>query len=282
MNLRSAGTVRDARKWPKRDKRKDPNRLDLINFKLLSPYTIQKMLNGVQILTSLQQAAGEHTEYFTYHNVKIRNSSLKRGIRFYEIGTTKFLGNCLTKRLENREIHDIQQLREALKPDTEIGKDKWLDLVGLLVPEEVVDRMLGDVEDGRINTLEQLAGAFASMHEGYASYEWTWAANVLEKQLGKSIGDITGADVEHVVSRWKDAVVELDNLLHADATKEFAPTVQIGYGIDGDQHTMSDDFAQVRGTLEANSFVSEIKEHIDRKTKLGDEVIARIRQLPAT
>ncbi len=46
INLRSVGTVRDAQKWPKRDKRKDPNKLDYINFNLLSPYTIQKMIKG--------------------------------------------------------------------------------------------------------------------------------------------------------------------------------------------------------------------------------------------
>jgi len=46
VNLRSVGTVRDARKWPKRDRRKDPRKLDRINFKLLSPYTVGKMVNG--------------------------------------------------------------------------------------------------------------------------------------------------------------------------------------------------------------------------------------------
>ncbi|MHC4147189.1 MAG: DUF4954 family protein, partial [Planctomycetota bacterium] len=54
VNLRSVGTVRDARKWPNRDKRKDPRKLDLINFKLLSPYTIQKMLNGSRLLAELR------------------------------------------------------------------------------------------------------------------------------------------------------------------------------------------------------------------------------------
>lgn len=46
-NLKSVGTIRDAKKWPKRDARKDPDRLDCINYNLLSPYTIRKMLNAV-------------------------------------------------------------------------------------------------------------------------------------------------------------------------------------------------------------------------------------------
>ena len=44
VNLRSVGTIRDVQKWPKRDKRTDPNRLDYINYNHLSPYTIHKMM----------------------------------------------------------------------------------------------------------------------------------------------------------------------------------------------------------------------------------------------
>ena len=50
VNLRSVGTIRDAQKWPKRDARKDPDRLDCINYNLLSPYTIQKMFKGIKLL----------------------------------------------------------------------------------------------------------------------------------------------------------------------------------------------------------------------------------------
>ena len=49
VNLRSVGTIRDALKWPKRDKRTDPHQLDCINFNLLSPYSIQKMLTGMEL-----------------------------------------------------------------------------------------------------------------------------------------------------------------------------------------------------------------------------------------
>ena len=52
-NLKSVGTIRDAQKWPKRDKRTDPDKLDCINFNLLSPYTIQKMLQGIDTLQGM-------------------------------------------------------------------------------------------------------------------------------------------------------------------------------------------------------------------------------------
>ncbi|MHC4157621.1 MAG: DUF4954 family protein [Planctomycetota bacterium] len=279
VNLRSVGIVRDARKWPKRDKRKASEKLDIINFKLLSPYTVQKMLNGYTLLTNLKESSGATSDYFTYHSVKIKNHSLDRGIKLYKIGINKFLGNCLIKRLENKNFKNVEELRAALSAETAIGAGKWLDMAGLFAPEECVDKMLDDIEKGTINTLEQLAETFRSMHESYPAYEWTWAVNVLQQQLGRTIDKITADDIIELTKKWKGAVVELDHRLYDDAKKEFAAIAQIGYGIDGNEDVKHADYAEVRGTLEQNSFVSEIEKHITSKTKLGDELINRMEKL---
>ena len=279
VNLRSVGTVRDARKWPKRDRRKDPKKLDHINFKLLSPYTIGKMLNGRAVLENLRATSGENTEYFTYNNVRIKSGSLERGIRLYEIGIDKFLGNCLIKRLENKQFKNVNDLRDALSPETDTGQGKWVDLAGMLAPQDCVEKMLNDIEAGIINSLEQVTEGFQSIHNRYGVYEWTWAADVLQRRLGKTIDKITAQDIIEMVTKWKEAVVELDHMLYADTKKEFAATAQIGFGVDGDQETRRADFEQVRGTFEGNSFVSEIEEHITKKTSLGDELIGRMGKL---
>ncbi len=279
VNLRSVGTVRDARKWPKRDRRKAGEKLDQINFKLLSPYTIQKMLNACQLLANLKATSGETSEYFIYHSVKIRNSSLDRGVKLYQIGIDKFLGNCLIKRLEGKTFGGIGELQAALKPQTSLGPGKWLDLAGLLAPEEAVQQMLWDVEEGRIGSLEQVAEGFRLMHVNYSEYEWAWAVNILQQRWGKTIENITADDVIELAARWKTAVVELDRMLHADARKEFAATAQIGYGLDGEPKTKQADFEHVRGTFEENDFVLEIEKHITVKTALADELIGRMEPL---
>jgi len=279
VNLRSVGTVRDARKWPKRDKRKDPKKLDYINFKLLSPYTIQKMLNGCQLLTNLKLTSGETSDYFTYHSCKIKSSSLDQGIKLYQVGIDKFLGNCLIKRLENKQFKSVDELRAVLSPETSIGTGKWVDLAGLFAPEESVQKMLSDIENGSISTLEQVTEAFRLIYDNYPKYEWDWAAGVLQQRLGKTIDTITTDDIIELTTKWKEAVVELDHRLYADAKKEFTDTAQIGYGIDGNEQTKHSDFAQVRGIFEKDSFVSEIEKHIAGKTKLGDELISRMEKL---
>ena len=72
------------------------------------------------------------------------------------------------------------------------------------------------------------------------------------------------------------AIVEAIN---PDAKKEFADTVQIGYGLDGDEATRRGDFTAVRGTFEEDGFVSEIEQHIISKTAIGDELISRMESL---
>ena len=112
-NLKSVGTIRDAKKWPVRDKRTDPDRLDQINYNLLSPYTIQKMLNGVAILKNLQKVSGVNTDTYTYQNGTIKKSSLKNGLKYYGMAIDKFLGNSLITRIMNSEFSNIEELRKA-------------------------------------------------------------------------------------------------------------------------------------------------------------------------
>ena len=128
VNLRSVGTIRDAQKWPKRDKRTDENQLDYINYNLLSPYTVQKMFKGRDMLMALRQASGELSDTYSYQSAKIKNSSLKNGIRFYEIAIHKFLGNSIIKRLEGIDFRNDDEIRSRLRPDTEVGAGEWVDI----------------------------------------------------------------------------------------------------------------------------------------------------------
>ena len=97
--------------------------------------------------------------------------------------------------------------------------------------------------------------------------------------MGKTIDKITPDDIIELARKWKEAVVELDHRLYADAKKEFAATAQIGYGLDGDEETKHADFEQVRGRFEENSFVCEIEKHIISKTKLCDEFTRQMEKL---
>ena len=279
-NLRTVGTIRDAQKWPKRDNRKDPHKLDQINFNLLSPYTVQKMWHGREVLDELVALGGENTEVFGYKNCKIRNSSLKHGRELYTIGIQKFLGNSLISRLEKSEWHTMDEVRKALRPDSTIGLGGWADLAGLLAPKSEVTRLLNDIEAGKLN-LEAIQERLVEMHAHYYSYEWTWALEHLEQVWGCDVEHVTLEQIRKTVEEWKAAVVNLDKMVYNDARKEFDMNSQTGFGVDGDRDQAQADFEEVRGSFESNSFVKAVLEHIETKSKLGDKILEALGTLGA-
>lgn len=279
VNLKSVGTIRDAQKWPRRDKRKDPFKLDQINYNLLSPYTIQKMMKGCKILKDLRKVSGETSEMYSYQSTKIKNSSLNNGIGYYETAIHKFLGNSIIKRLEETKFQSNEEIRARLVPDTEIGLGEWVDISGLIAPKSEVEKLMTDIESGVLNTVDQIHDRFVEMHRNYYTYEWAWAYDKILSFYHLQPESISAKDVITIVKQWQEAVVGLDKMVYADAKKEFTLSSMTGFGADGSREEKEQDFEQVRGTFESNPFVTEVLNHIQKKTALGNELIERISPL---
>ncbi len=279
VNLKSVGTIRDAQKWPRRDKRKDPFKLDQINYNLLSPYTIQKMMKGCKILKDLRKVSGETSEMYSYQSTKIKNSSLNNGIGYYETAIHKFLGNSIIKRLEETKFQSNEEIRARLVPDTEIGLGEWVDISGLIAPKSEVEKLMTDIESGVLNTVDQIHDRFVEMHRNYYTYEWAWAYDKILSFYHLQPESISAKDVITIVKQWQEAVVGLDKMVYADAKKEFTLSSMTGFGADGSREEKEQDFEQVRGTFESNPFVIEVLNHIQKKTALGNELIERISPL---
>lgn len=279
VNLRSVGTIRDAQKWPKRDLRKDPMKLDQINYNLLSPYTIQKMMKGREILKELERVSGETSETYAYQSAKIKNSALNKGIRFYETAIHKFLGNSVIKRLENIRFRSDEEIRQRLVPDTSIGKGEWVDVSGLIAPKSEIERVMSEIEAGTLCTVKQMHERFAEMHACYYTYEWTWAYEKMLDFYHLEADKVTARDIVAIVRQWQESVVWLDRMVYEDAQKEFSLTSMTGFGADGSKTEQQLDFEQVRGVFESNPFVTAVLEHIKVKTALGNELIDRLKGL---
>lgn len=274
-NLRTVGTIRDAQKWPKRDNRKDPKKLDQINFNLLSPYTVQKMWHGREVLTQVAEQAGSPQEVYDYKNCKIRHSSLHHGINLYTIGIQKFLGNSLISRLEDKPLHSMADVYAALQPNVEVGLGNWVDLAGLIVPKHAVSALLDEIEQQK-HSLSDIQSIFEHMHQQYYEYEWVWALDKLEQVWGCPWTQVTLSQLRETVEQWKEAVVTLDKMVYEDARKEFNLNSQTGFGVDGDSKQAEADFEEVRGSFESNAFVQAVLKHIERKSALGDKILKQL------
>ena len=279
-NLKSVGTIRDAKKWPQRDARKDPDRLDQINYNLLSPYTIQKMLNAVDILKQLQQVSGVTSDAYTYQSGKIKSSSLKNGLKYYGMAIDKFLGNSLITRLMASDISTLAELREAFVPQSAYGEGDWVDLAGMIVPKQAVADLMDAIENEEISDVEALHRRFCDLHSEYYRFEWHWVYKVLENYYGISLQEATIEQLSDLVIRWRDSVVGLDRMIYDDARKEFSLSSMTSFGADGSDKERKQDFMQVRGaSFESDPFVRTVKEHIEVKSALGDAALARLASL---
>lgn len=256
-NLKSVGTIRDAMKWPKRDKRQDSNKLDSINFNLLSPYTIQKMLNACEILNNLRKVSGDNSDTYSYQSGKIKSSSLLKGLKYYGMAIDKFLGNSLISRLMSFDFENVEQLREILKSDSVYGDGNWVDMAGLIAPQKAVDDLIESIEQGQLNNVSQLNLCFADLHSEYYNYEWKWASNVIEDYYHIDLSQADSRMLSEIICRWRNSVVGLDNLIYDDARKEL----------------------ELSGVTEFDSdpFVANVREHIRVKTELAEKALSKLR-----
>ncbi|MBQ7898569.1 MAG: DUF4954 family protein [Bacteroidales bacterium] len=258
-NLKSVGTIRDAKKWPQRDGRTDPDRLDCINFNLLSPYTIRKMINGRELLQSLQAVSGEKSDTYSFQSGLIRRSSLQKGLRLYSMAIDKFLGNSLITRIMNSSFSTLDELHEALLPTTGYGDGEWMDVGGMIVPENAFNALLEHVENGTVSDIHVVEARLREMHENYYAYEWKWAYDAIRMNYGLNLNTASAGELAGLVSRWKESVISLDNLIYEDARKDFALS------------SMPD--------FESDPFVASVRDHIKDKSALGELALGRLESI---
>lgn len=255
-NLKSVGTIRDAKKWPSRDRRKGPGKLDSINFNLLSPFTIQKMLRAVNILQELKRISGDTSDYYVYQSGRIKSSSLVKGLKYYGYAIDKFFGNSLITRIMNAEFSSLDELRKAFVPRSEYGNGEWVDLAGMIAPEKAVEDIISDIEEGKTSELDVLNSRISAIHNQYYHYEWRWASKAMEEYYGFRLDDLSVSELSGLIHRWKDSVIALDKLLYEDAGKEFS--------LSG----MPD--------FESDPFVRSVKQHMEVKSSLASQVLEKL------
>ncbi len=273
INIKSVGTIRDSKKWPVRDRRKDPNKLDQINFNLLSPYTVQKMIVGRDILIDLRKQQEPVNGNYLYKDMLIRENALDRGIHLYTLAIYKFLGNSLITRLSGYNIKSGQDIFKSLEKDTPLGTGKWVDLSGLICPADALGNLFKDIRNKKVNSIEEINSVLTSIHHNYYSFEWSWAYDSFKAVFGKPMNEFSIDDLRGVITKWKESVLKIDEYLFEDAKKEFTLLNMTGFGIDGEEEEKHLDFGTVRGEFATNPMVISITEHMEKKKDLGNNML---------
>ena len=274
VNLRSVGTVRDSRKWVKRDGRKTKNILDHIIFHLLTPYTVQRIMKGQKRLEQIKRQAGHSSQTYYYNGVRIARSSLENGINLYELAIRRYLGNIVMNHLRAAELSSVEDVFTALRPKTEIGSGEWLDISGLIVPKEEIDRLIADIEDGQLQQIEMIENRFKEAYTEFPAFELTWVMQQICLKKQKSFSELTLQDIKSIISHWIAAVIELDNLRCKDAEKEFAQSAKIGYALHGTEKQRDEEYSAIHGSVESNAFIMDLKDRLEAKIRSSEAILA--------
>ena len=211
-NITTVGLYRDIKKWPKRDLRALENRKSIVNFDWLSPFSVGEILKGKKILESLREVTGDNVSQYLYHEYIIPATSLHKGIKYYDIALRIYMGAVL-KRVLKRDP-------AITPPSTQIGVGDWDDLSGLLLPVSEEDRIIADLKDGTIETIQELIRRFEEIDANYREYQWAWTYKMICDYY--HISEITLEDANRIHEDYIKARRSWIAEIKKDAEKEYA------------------------------------------------------------
>ena len=209
-NITTVGLYRDIRKWPKRDMRPQQTQKSIVNFDWLSPYSVGEILQGKKILENLRQASGDNVSSYNYHEYVINATSLRKGIKYYDIALRIYMGAVL-KRAHKWGFFG--------KPQTEVGLGRWDDLSGLLLPVSEERCLIEDIKSGSLETIEEVVNRFREINENYRIYQWAWTYRMILEYYG--INEISSEDDARIKQDYIEARRAWIAEIKKDAEKEF-------------------------------------------------------------
>ena len=210
-NITTVGLYRDIKKWPKRDKRLQGSQKSIVNFDWLSPFTVGEILRGKKILENLRAASGDLQSQYNYHDYVINSSSLRKGIKYYDIALRLYMGAVL-KRAKKHNYFGV--------PTTTIGRGNWIDLSGLLLPESEEERLIDDIKNGTLETIQAVIDRFEEINDHYREYQWAWTYQMILDYYGLS--EITEEDALRIRQDYITARRAWISEIRKDAEKEYA------------------------------------------------------------
>ncbi len=209
-NITTVGLYRDIKKWPKRDKRALGSRKSIINFDWLSPFTVGEIVEGKRILEQLRAASGDNVSAYNYHEYVINASSLRKGIKYYDIALRIYMGAVLKRAVKGGWLG---------KPTSDVGLGNWNDLSGLLLPDSEEQRLIEDIKNGTLENIQDVNNRFREIHEHFREYQWTWSYRMILDYY--QLDELTDDAIERIHQDYIKARRAWIAEIRKDAAKEY-------------------------------------------------------------
>ena len=146
------------------------SRKSIINFDWLSPFTVGEIMQGIQILKDLRHASGDNVTTYNFHEYVINATSLRKGLKYYDIALRIYMGAVLKRAQKEGYIG---------KPVSTTGQGRWIDMSGLLLPESEEQRLVEDIKNGNIDNIHDVLDRFVEINNNYSDYRWAWSYQMI-------------------------------------------------------------------------------------------------------
>jgi hypothetical protein len=266
ISLLSIGIVRDDEKWPARDKRKGPVKRDCIIYDVFSPYTVEKMRRGRDILLDLYQKTPKDVDTVYTGGVQIKRLLLRKGAKYYRLAIDRYLLSVLLAFIEDSAKSadlwkDILNRVEGYTREEDL--EDWVDMGGLILPRKRIYALLTEIREKHLTTVDELMRRIHLLYSRYREDERSYIFQAVEKEFGITISDLKPAELFPLIERWEDAAASLHALILENTKSEFGHVSRIGYGLDHETEREAD-FMAVRGSLQNNSVLKKFTAEKDR------------------
>lgn len=204
-NAATAGIYRDMSKWAKRDKRPKADRHDIVNIDRFSPYVMQYVFEGKWLLERLTNEDETREGECTVNGVRIRKSSIAKGIKRYDTLAKMFFADAL-------------RVYGTMLPGCVAGTGRWVDLGGMLAPESEVQRLIDEVDAGEVTEMAVVEARLSDMHDGYDEYRRSYVYTTALRYFG--LDGLTAEDISRIVTAGTSAEAAWKADIAKDAEKE--------------------------------------------------------------
>jgi len=232
--LASSGLYRDVQKWPKRDLRPMSSRKSLVSYEWLSPFVGSQVYLGYLYLDSMIWAEESLKKQFgesifekanktsNVNGLILHTDTISKGRELYKMACDMFFGKVIADRRKKGKTFDAPEEPLDLRVT-------WCDMMGVFAPQTAVEKLVSEVKDGTIDTLEELKRSLQVIYDSCDEYCWRWVykrllENVsLRKTDGKSVSDcteITDEDADEIEAAGQEARSKWLEYIAADAYKE--------------------------------------------------------------
>ena len=161
--LEKSGTMRNVVKWAERDNRKGENQRDLITHGKLTPYSVEKIVEGYKFLSASLKKMKPQFPFIEYNGVVIKKEAAKKGLELYRRAIDIYISENVMQRIalckENENFLDY------LKPSEEFPEAVWYDLSGMITPSFRVDKLMNQVINEKISSAEDFEAELVNINK---------------------------------------------------------------------------------------------------------------------